>query len=82
MDVKNLLRQVRDGQISLEDAESRLKNLPYEDLGFAKLDHHRQIRSGFGEVVFCSGKADEHLVKIYQTFTGRQVDVMGTRATQ
>ena len=82
MDVKKLLTQVQNHEISLDEAEEQLKTLPYEDLGFAKLDHHRQLRSGFGEVVFCSGKADDHLVKIYQTFADKNIDVMGTRATQ
>ena len=55
----------------MEDAEGMLKKLPYEDLGYAKLDHHRKVRSGFGEVVFCSGKATDHLVGIYQHFYER-----------
>lgn len=82
MDVKELLRQVQNGQVSVEDAQERLRRLPFEDLGYAKLDHHRQMRSGFGEVVFCDGKADEHLVGIFQTFAARGTDVMGTRASQ
>ena len=49
MDVKKLLEQVRDGVVQVEDAQEALKNLPYEDLGYAKLDHHRKLRSGFGE---------------------------------
>ena len=68
MDVLKLLEDVKNDKVSLEEAAKELKQLPYEDLGFAKLDHHRQIRSGFGEVVFCSGKSDEHLLKIYETF--------------
>ena len=63
MDVLKLLEDVKNDKVSLEEAAKELKQLPYEDLGFAKLDHHRQIRSGFGEVVFCSGKSDEHLLK-------------------
>lgn len=82
MDVAELLRQVKNNEISIEQAEEQLKNLPYEDLGFAKLDHHRKIRQGFEEVVYCQGKATEHLVKIYQTLTGEGIDVLGTRATR
>lgn len=82
MDVAELLRQVKEGTVSVEQAEQQLKNLPYEDLGFAKLDHHRKVRQGFEEVVYCAGKATEHLVKIYQTLTKEGVDVLGTRASQ
>lgn len=82
MDIQTLLTQFKEGSLSLSEAEAALKNLPYEDLGFAKLDHHRQLRQGFGEVVFCSGKADEHLIKIYQTLCARSANVLGTRASQ
>ncbi len=81
MDVKELLEQVKSGEIDIENAEEKLKKLPYEDLGFAKIDHHRKLRSGFGEVVYCSGKSTEHLVKIYKSFYEQNIDVLGTRAT-
>lgn len=77
-----MLNRVKNNEISVEDAEKQLKNLPYEDLGFAKLDHHRKTRQGFEEVIYCSGKATDHLVKIYQTLTGEGIDVLGTRASQ
>lgn len=82
MNVTELLEKVREGSISIDEAEKQLKNLPYEDLGFAKLDHHRKLRQGFEEVVYCSGKAVEHLVKIYRTFAEEGIDVLGTRASQ
>ena len=82
MDVRKLLEDVKNERVSIEDASEQLKQLPYEDLGFAKLDHHRQIRSGFGEVIFCSGKSDEHLLKIYETFHQKDTEVLGTRASQ
>ena len=82
MDVIKLLEDVKSEKISLEAAAEQLKQLPYEDLGFAKLDHHRQIRSGFGEVIFCSGKSDEHLLKIFETFHEKDTEVLGTRASQ
>ena len=81
MDVTKLLQEVKDGCISIEEAEKKLKILPYEDMGFAKLDHHRKLRSGFGEVIFCSGKEDEYLVKIFEKFVENETEVMGTRAT-
>jgi len=82
MDVSALLKQVKEGTVSVEQAEQQLKNLPYEDLGFAKIDHHRKVRQGFEEVVYCAGKATEHLVGIYERLAEEGVDVLGTRATQ
>ena len=81
MDVHNLLEQVRNNDISIAQAEELLKTLPYEDLGYAKLDHHRALRSGFGEVIFCQGKSIEHLVSIFQKFYEHDRNVLGTRAT-
>lgn len=66
MDIKEMLHQVRDGALSVEEAEKQLKNLPYEDLGYAKLDLHRKLRSGFPETVFCQGKPDEFLAEIFK----------------
>lgn len=82
MDVHKLLRQVQEGSVDIEEAERQLKSLPYEDLGFAKLDHHRELRSGAGEVVYCAGKTVAHTVRIFQAFDARGADVMGTRASQ
>lgn len=82
MDVRQMLEQVRSGAMRIEEAEGLLRDLPYEDLGYAKLDHHRKLRSGFGETVFCQGKPDEYLVKIYQTFYERDGEVLGTRASK
>lgn len=81
MNIHNLLEQVQNNQMSIAQAEELLKKLPYEDLGFAKLDHHRELRSGFGEVVFCQGKSIEHLTRIYQSFYEKDTSVLGTRAS-
>lgn len=81
MDVERLLRQVRDGEISVQEATRELKNLPYEDLGYARIDHHRKLRSGFAEVVFCQGKADGHLCGIFENYYEHRVNVLGTRAS-
>jgi NCAIR mutase (PurE)-related protein len=82
MDIHELLLKVKNNEIELSEAEKTLKKLPYEDLGFAKLDHHRMLRSGFGEVVYCSGKSTEHLVKIFQLFNEKNINIMGTRASK
>jgi len=59
-----------------------LKNLPYEDLGYAKLDLHRKLRSGFPETVYCQGKPDQYLADIFDTLYRENGEVMGTRATE
>lgn len=81
MDTRKLLEQVQAGTIDIDAAQEELKKLPYEEMGFAKLDHHRALRSGFGEVVYCSGKETTHLVQIFQKFYEHGTDVLGTRAS-
>ena len=66
MHVGAMLLQVNNGQITIDEAERLLKDLPYEELGYAKLDHHRKLRSGFGETVFCQGKPDAYLAEIFR----------------
>ncbi len=80
MEVKDLLRQVKDGLLSVEEAEKRLKKQPFEDLGFAKLDYHREIRSGFPEVIYCSGKQDDFLREICKKMYEENGEFFGTRA--
>lgn len=81
MDTRSLLEQVKSGEMDIDTAQEQLKKLPYEEMGFAKLDHHRALRSGFGEVVYCSGKETTHLVEIFKRFYEHGTDVLGTRAT-
>lgn len=81
MDVENLLKKVKSGELNIDEATHLLKKLPYEDLGFAKLDHHRKLRSGFGEVIYCDGKSNSQLLEIYKSFYEKNIDVLGTRAT-
>lgn len=77
-----MLNLVKSGEMEIQEAEQLLKDLPYEDLGYAKLDHHRALRSGFGETVFCQGKPDPYLVEIYRKFYERDGEVLGTRASE
>lgn len=81
MEIKEMLERVRSGELTTEAAERLLKDLPYEDLGYAKLDHHRKLRSGFGETVFCQGKPDPYLKEIFLKFYERDGQVLGTRAS-
>ncbi len=82
MEIREILEQVKRGELPLEEAEIMLGGQEYADIGCAKIDFHRGKRRGFGEVIFCQGKETEHLVKIYQTFRERGVNVMGTRASK
>ncbi|MFN2300039.1 MAG: nickel pincer cofactor biosynthesis protein LarB [Anaerolineales bacterium] len=79
--IRKLLEQVRTGAVTVEDAFSRLKDLPYEDLGFARLDTHRGLRQGFPEVIFCPGKTTWQIVDIFERMAGREQRVMAARAT-
>ena len=82
MDTKKILEQVKNGAMSVEEAEEFFRRQPFEDLGYAKLDTHRKLRSGCAEVVFCSGKADEHLLSIYERLYAEEGEVLGTRASK
>lgn len=82
MDTREVLEQFRDGRMSLEEAEHFFRKKPFEDMGYAKLDTHREVRSGYPEVVYCSGKADEHLLRIYQHLYELNGEVFGTRASE
>ena len=80
MEAREILEQVKAGKLSIEDAEKFFKKQPFEELGYAKLDSHREIRSGFPEVIFCSGKPDEYLVSIYKKMYEANGEAFGTRA--
>lgn len=74
-----LLRRVRSGSLSIEAALRQLRTLPYENLGFASLDHHRTIRQGFPEVIFCEGKTDAQVLTIAKTLLKRKGPLLATR---
>jgi NCAIR mutase (PurE)-related protein len=77
--IEKVLRQLRRGSISTSGALERLRHLPYEDLGFAKIDHHRTIRRGFAEVVFGEGKTTPQIVAIAARMVQRGHPVLVTR---
>lgn len=80
METREILEKLKEGLISVEEAEGFFKRQPFEELGYAKLDLHRKLRSGFAEVVFCERKADEHLLSIYKNLYEKEGSVFGTRA--
>jgi NCAIR mutase (PurE)-related protein len=79
--LKDLLAAVREGSVSPEQAARRLETLPYEDLGFAKVDHHRALRRGFPEAIFGAGKTAEQVGAIVDRILIRGQNVMVTRTT-
>ena len=81
-DIEKVLRQLRRGSISAERALERLRHLPFEDLGFAKIDHHRTIRRGFAEVVFGEGKTIPQIVAIAARMVRRGHPVLVTRVPE
>jgi NCAIR mutase (PurE)-related protein len=80
--LRELLNEVRAGARSIDSAIERLRDLPFEDLGYARLDHHRALRKGFPEVVFCEGKRTEHVVEIMRRLEAKHSRVLATRASR
>ena len=75
-----ILDAVRSGELSVDEAVARLRNLPYEDIGFAKIDHHRSLRTGFPEAVFCQGKTPDQVADIVTRLAEHNPVVLATRA--
>ena len=80
--LKKLLTEVKTGALDVDEALERLRRLPYEDLGFAKIDSHRHIRCGFPEVIFCQGKTVEQVTQIAQRMLENNSNLLATRASQ
>lgn len=82
MELRDMLEKVKAGEVSVEEAEKYFAKKPFEDMGYAKLDTWREIRSGYPEVVYCSGKADQHLLHIFEMLYRENGEVLGTRASK
>jgi NCAIR mutase (PurE)-related protein len=79
--LKELLHKVRDGTIGLGEALEKLRDLPFEDIGFATIDHHRALRRGFPEVIYGWGKKAEEIVEIIRKMVEKEENVLVTRLT-
>jgi NCAIR mutase (PurE)-related protein len=77
--LKTLLENVKSGHTPIDEALNNLRSLPYDDMGYAKLDMHRGIRTGFPEVVFCQGKTCEQSVEIVKRLAGQHSTILATR---
>jgi hypothetical protein len=80
--IEALLKQVEAKQTSVPDALARLNNMPFEDLGFAKLDHHRALRTGMPEVIFAAGKTTDQVSRIFAHMAKAGGNVLATRASR
>ena len=74
-----LLEKLKSGEVTVDEVLNQLKNLPYEDLGFARIDNHRSLRRGVPEVIYCEGKTPSQVVEITKHMLKNGSNVMGTR---
>ena len=79
-EVEKLLKDVKNGQISVEEALTILKDFPYTDLGFARIDNHREMRTGYPEIIYCAGKTVGQVTEIFRVMSSKDHNVIGTRA--
>jgi len=80
--LRKLLEDMREGKLDVDQAMSRLQHMPFEQIGFATIDHHRGIRCGFGEVIFCPGKTADQILKIFGRLAAAGGNVLATRASE
>lgn len=78
--LKQLLEGVKEGSVNIDEAMSELKKLPFEDIGYAKVDHHRNLRNGYPEVIYCQGKTVEQIKGIVERLMKTDNNIMATRA--
>lgn len=80
-EIKKILEEVASGNKKAEEALNDLRHLPFDEMQFAKIDNHRQLRNGFAEVIYCQGKSTEHIINIVERMATKGTNVLGTRAT-
>lgn len=81
-EIKALLEDVKDNRINIEEALEELEDLPFKDLGFAKIDNHRELRVGYPEVIYCEGKTVDQVRDIVKFMLTKNNNILGTRATE
>ncbi len=79
-ELEKILISIRDGSVSVDEALENLKEFPYTDLGFARIDHHRELRTGYPEIVYCAGKTNEQVEAIFRAMDSHGNNIIGTRA--
>jgi len=78
--LRKLLEQVKTGRLSPDEAVARLRHMPFEDLGFAKVDHHRRLRQGLPEVIFARGKTPKQVAGIFKRMAAHGGNVLATKS--
>ncbi|HPT11834.1 MAG TPA: nickel pincer cofactor biosynthesis protein LarB [Bacteroidales bacterium] len=81
-DLETLLNDIKSGKKNVQEAMETLRDFPYSDLGFARIDTHRELRTGYPEIVYCAGKTDEQVKAIFEFMDKRGNNIMGTRAPE
>ncbi|EJE7234609.1 nickel pincer cofactor biosynthesis protein LarB [Clostridium sporogenes] len=81
-DIKKLILDIKNDKISLEEGVNILKDLPFKDLGYAKIDNHREMRVGYPEVIYCAGKTVDQIKGIIEFMITKENNILGTRATK
>ncbi|AJD30463.1 nickel pincer cofactor biosynthesis protein LarB [Clostridium sporogenes] len=81
-DIKKLMLDIKNDKISLEEGVNILKDLPFKDLGYAKIDNHREMRVGYPEVIYCAGKTVDQIKGIIKFMLTKENNILGTRATK
>lgn len=79
--IKKLLEEIHSGAVSVDEALVKLRKLPYDDIGFAKIDTHRSLRKGFPEVIFCKGKTIDQIIQIVQKMHSSGLGIIATKAS-
>lgn len=80
--LQNILNQVAEGKILPGEAMEQLKDLPFQDIGFANIDQHRNIRTGYPETIYCEGKTPEQVAAILEKMKQNNSNILGTRASR
>ncbi len=80
--IETILKDVKAGSMEIDTALKALRDLPFEDLGYAKIDHHRSLRTGYPEVIFCSGKSLDQVTGIIEKMSRHNSAILATRATR
>lgn len=81
-EMKKLLESVKNNEIEINQAMKIMEDLPYKELGFAKIDNHREVRVGYPEVIYCAGKTTDQVVKIIEFMLTKNNNILATRATK
>lgn len=79
MNLKKILEDVKNNNLEIDAALEQLRDLPYENIGYANIDHHRKLRNGYPEVIYCEGKSDEHILGIIERMNEKRSNILGTR---